>query len=222
MNYIHREGYASLLLGGLFLLLLNFLFTSFIDIEWFNNFLLLKSFILFGLLVYFFRNPALPSIAIDNNLVIAPAEGKVVVIEETEETEYFKDKRLQISIFMSPLNVHVNRSPISGTVSYTKYHTGKYLVAWHPKSSTENERHTSVIRRKNDNTEILVRQIAGKLARKIKNYLNVNDSITQKDEFGFIKLGSRVDIFLPLDSEVKVNLNDKVKGGQSVLARLPK
>ena len=215
----HKEGFNSIAIALAFVTTGFLLTDRFVGLTWLQYTLYGALFLLLVIILQFFRNPKRHTVEGDGH-VVAPVDGKVVVIEEVFEKEYFKDKRIQVSIFMSPLNVHVNRSPISGTVSYTKYHSGKYLVAWHPKSSTENERHTSVICQKGGDTEILVRQIAGKLARKIKNYLNVNDAITQKDEFGFIKLGSRVDIFLPLDVEVKVNLNDKVKGGQTVLARL--
>ena len=175
------------------------------------------------LLFHFFRNPIrdLPNSLTDNKQIIAPADGKIVVIEEVEEPEYFKDKRLQISIFMSPANVHVNRNPVSGTVKYTKYHPGEYLVAWHPKSSTENERFTSVIETFEDDVEIMVRQIAGKLARKISNYLDEGMEVDKGTELGFIKLGSRVDIFLPVGSKVNVHLKQKVKGNKTVIAELP-
>jgi phosphatidylserine decarboxylase len=148
--------------------------------------------------------------------VVCPADGKVVVIEEVVEEEYFKDKRIQVSIFMSPANVHVNRNPMSGEVLYSKYHKGKYLVAWHPKSSTENERHSVVI--KNDRGEILIKQIAGALAKRIINYLNVGQSVSQGAEMGFIKFGSRVDVLLPVGTTVNVQLNQVVKGGVTVLA----
>ena len=151
--------------------------------------------------------------------IIAPADGKVVVIEETFEPEYFKDKRLQVSIFMSPLNVHVNRNPISGVVKYMKYHPGKYLVAWHPKSSTENERTTLVIA--NEKTELLMRQIAGALARRICFYVKEGDPVKQNEEFGFIRFGSRVDVFFPLGTKVDVKIGDIVQGGMTVLAHLP-
>ena len=150
--------------------------------------------------------------------MIAPADGKVVVIEETVDNEYFNTKRLQISVFMSPLNVHVNRNPIAGEVVYSKYHKGKYLVAWHPKSSTENERHSVVIRK--GNTEILVKQIAGALAKRIINYLEVGQKVEQGEELGFIKFGSRVDLLLPVGTKVNVALNEVVKGGVTVLATL--
>src|SRR5690606_25775282 len=154
----------------------------------------------------------------DESLVISPCDGKVVVIEETFEPEYFKDKRLQVSIFMSPANVHVNRNPISGEVKLSQYHAGKYLVAWHPKSSTENERHTVVIG--NEKADVLVRQIAGALARRIVNYLKAGQQVRQNVGLGFIKFGSWVDIFLPLGTPVKVALEQTVKGGQTIIAQL--
>lgn len=154
----------------------------------------------------------------NDEVVIAPADGKVVVIEEAYDEEYFKDKRLQISIFMSPANVHQNRNPISGEVIYSKYHKGKYLVAWHPKSSTENERHSVVIMNKKG--EVLVKQIAGAVARRIINYLKVGQKAEQAAEMGFIKFGSRVDVLLPIGAKVEVKLNQAVTGGITVLARL--
>jgi phosphatidylserine decarboxylase len=174
--------------------------------------------IFYLLVLQFFR---VPKIQIDKNekQVIAPADGKVVVIEDTEDTEYLKGKRKQISIFMSPINVHVNRMPVSGTISYYKYHPGKYLVAWHPKSSTENER-TTVVAKMNNGTEILFRQIAGALARRIKCYVQVGQKLEQGDEFGFIKFGSRVDIFLPIDAQITVQIGDKTTGGKTVIAKL--
>ncbi len=150
--------------------------------------------------------------------IIAPADGKVVVIEETVDPEYFKDKRLQVSIFMSPANVHVNRNPMDGEVLYSQYHKGKYLVAWDPKSSTENERHSVVIR--NNNTTILVKQIAGAVARRIVNYLKPGQSVVQNEEMGFIKFGSRVDILFPPGTPVKVKIGDVVRGGVTVIAAL--
>src|SRR5690606_2635813 len=185
-----------------------------IFIKWF---LYLLSAFLFIAIVQFFRSPK-RTIHIDDNAVLCPADGKIVVIEETEETEYFNDKRLQISIFMSPTNVHINRNPVSGVVSYFKYHPGKFLVAWHPKSSTLNER-TTVVVKKQDGVEVLFRQIAGALARRIVWYVKQNDVVRQGDEFGFIKFGSRVDIFLPLGTKVAVNIGDKVVGGKTIIAR---
>jgi phosphatidylserine decarboxylase len=164
---------------------------------------------------WFFRIPA-RSFTTGENLVTSPCDGKVVVIEEVVEGEYFKDKRIQVSIFMSPLNVHVNLYPISGVVQYVKYHTGKYLVAWHPKSSTENERSTVVV--KNNKTEILFRQIAGAVARRICTYAQANNNAEQNAEFGFIKFGSRVDLFLPLGTKIDCKIGDVVQGGVSIIA----
>ena len=173
--------------------------------------------VLLVLILQFFRNPERNIPKFDDNTVYAPADGKVVVIEEVEETEYFKDKRIQVSIFMSPLNVHVNRYPFSGIVKYYKYHPGKYLVAWHPKSSTENERSTMVL--ENNHGKVLVRQIAGAVARRIISYAKEGNKAEQGTDFGFIRFGSRVDIFLPLDAKIKVNIDDVVKGNLSTIAQ---
>ena len=174
--------------------------------------------VLYLIVLQFFRNPIF-IVSKNAKHVIAPADGKVVVIEEVEEPEYFKGKRKQISIFMSPFNVHVNRMPVAGSISYYKYHPGKYLVAWHPKSSTENER-TTVVAKMDNGTEVLFRQIAGALARRIKCYVQQGQQLHQGQEFGFIKFGSRVDIFLPLNAVVKVNIDDKTTGGKTVIAEL--
>lgn len=165
----------------------------------------------------FFRIPR-RSHTFDDAKVICPADGKVVVIEEITDVEYFKDRRIQVSIFMSPANVHVNRNAISGLVKYSQYHPGKYLVAWHPKSSTENERHSVVV--ENEKGIILVKQIAGALAKRICNYLTPGQQVKQGDEMGFIKFGSRVDVLLPLDAKIDVQINQVVKGGVTVLATL--
>ena len=175
--------------------------------------------IIFLLVIQFFRVPLRP-ITPDHDLVLCPADGKVVVIEETTEDEFLKDKRIQVSIFMSPINVHVNWFPISGIVKYFKYHPGQYLVAWHPKSSTLNERTTVVVENQRG-ISVLFRQIAGAVARRIVCYAKENTPAVQGNEFGFIKFGSRVDVFLPLGSEVKVKINDMVKGSHTVLAALP-
>lgn len=182
------------------------------------NISMLGSIIIYVLVLQFFRNPVFP-LPNDENLVYAPADGKVVVIEETFEDEYLKENRRQVSIFMSPVNVHVNRSPIKGVVDFFQYHPGKYLVAWHPKSSTENERTTMVIRHAKG-TQILVRQIAGAVARRIKWYVKPGSELEQGGEFGFIKFGSRVDLFLPLDAEILVDLEQKTKGARTPIARL--
>lgn len=215
---IHREGTATITLTFVLLALLNgALFYWFPDSPVLCRTVLGISLVLFLFIISFFRIPN-RVLNQDEQLVIAPADGRVVVIEETVETEYFKDKRLQVSIFMSPANVHVNRNPISGEVKLSQYHSGKYLVAWHPKSSTENERHTVVIG--NGRNEILVRQIAGALARRIVNYLKAGMQVKQNEEMGFIKFGSRVDIYLPIGTKVDVALEQHVKGGQTVIARL--
>jgi phosphatidylserine decarboxylase len=168
-------------------------------------------------IVSFFRIPN-RALTFNETQIIAPADGKVVVIEETHDVEYFKDKRIQVSVFMSPANVHVNRNPLSGEVVYNQYHKGKYLVAWNPKSSTENERHSAVIRK--GDKEVLVKQIAGALAKRICNYLEVGQKVEQNAEFGFIKFGSRVDLLLPLGTKINVQLNEVVKGGVTVIATL--
>lgn len=213
---IHKEGYNILMGLALFLGAVN-LFVFWL----FPKFLFaigVLSVILFLLVLQFFRNPRREILIADENIVYAPADGKIVTIEEIEEGEYFGDKRLQVSIFMSPANVHVNRNPISGTVNYFKYHPGKYLVAWHPKSSTENERTTVVI--DNGNEEILLRQIAGFMAKRIVNYLDVGEEVKQGTDMGFIKFGSRVDLFLPLDAKLEVTMGQKVKGNKTIIAKL--
>ena len=179
---------------------------------------LIGGIIFYFIILQFFRNPKV-AITTNEKQVLAPADGKVVVIEEAEEQEYFQGKRLQVSIFMSPINVHVNRSPVSGVVKYFKYHAGKYLVAWHPKSSTDNERTTVVVSMPNG-PEVMFRQIAGAMARRIKWYIAEGDKVEQGAEFGFIKFGSRVDVFMPLDAEVKVGIGDKTKAGRTVIAEL--
>jgi len=216
---IHKEGYTTIALSILFIFVINaFIDYKYYDITWLRWFIYIFSALLFIIVLQFFRNPG-RSFSSGENLVICPADGKVVVIEETEEDEYFKDKRLQVSIFMSPVNVHINRNPISGVVKFFKYHPGKYLAAWNPKSSTENERTTTVVEHKNG-TPILFRQIAGALARRIVWYVKEGDEVVQTEQFGFIKFGSRVDVFLPVGTKVNVALNDVVKGGITTLATL--
>lgn len=215
---IHPEG--KRLINILFGLLLMLYATLFLLTE---SRLIIGSTIIFSQLIFlffvqFFRNPT-RNTPINPKHIIAPADGKVVVIEEVEEPEYFQGKRKQVSIFMSPFNVHSNRNPVSGIVKYFKYHPGLYLVAWHPKSSTENERTTLVIETP-EGQEVLFRQIAGALARRICWYVKEGDKVLQGQEFGFIKFGSRVDIFLPLDTKVMVNLGDKPVGGETVIAEL--
>lgn len=221
MYKIHHEGFKLLLLLGATLLLLNLAMYFLLD-GWtvLKSIITLASSVVFLFSLSFFRIPPFQLQADNKKQILAPAEGKVVVIEEVEEPEYFKDKRRQVSIFMSPANVHVNRSPIPGIVKYLQYHPGDYLVAWHPKSSTENERFTTVIQHAENEAELLIRQIAGKVARKISNYLEEGQQIGHGAELGFIKFGSRVDIFLPLDAKITVNLQDKVKGGKTVIAEL--
>jgi phosphatidylserine decarboxylase len=190
----------------------------FVSLQWLRTLLMVIILILFVLILQFFRNPKRHTIE-NLNQIIAPVDGKVVVIEEVFEKEYFKDKRRQISIFMSPINVHVTRYPISGKILFSKYHPGKYLVAWHPKSSEENERTTIVVENSSVG-KILYRQIAGALAKRIVNYAKADVDVKQGSDAGFIKFGSRVDLFLPLDMKVKVSLNQKAKGGTTVIAEL--
>lgn len=213
---IHREGYTILFISLLVLFGLNYLVYTYAPSA--SNIAIGVSILLYLIVLQFFRNPIF-NITKSDKTVLAPADGKVVVIEETLETEYLNSKRRQISIFMSPVNVHVNRMPVGGTISYYRYHEGKYLVAWHPKSSTENERTTVVARMKNG-TEVLFRQIAGALARRIKCYVKEGMPLEQGQEFGFIKFGSRVDIFLPLDAKIKVKVGEVTKGGRTVIAEL--
>jgi phosphatidylserine decarboxylase len=216
---IHKEGYTTIAVSVLFIFVINALVEyNFGDVLWLRWFVYILSFALFITVLQFFRNPS-RVFASGDNLVICPADGKVVVIEETEEGEYFKDKRLQVSIFMSPINVHINRNPISGVVKFFKYHPGKYLAAWNPKSSTENERTTTVVEHRNG-TPVLFRQIAGALARRIVWYIKEGDQVVQTEQFGFIKFGSRVDIFLPIGTDVKLVMGQVVKGGITVLAEL--
>src|SRR5688572_15824599 len=216
---IHREGRLLLFVLLILLFGLNWAILYFFPQSVLvQNSVIFVSVIFYLVILQFFRSPVF-SISKNDKHILAPADGKVVVIEETEETEYLKGKRKQISIFMSPVNVHVNRMPIGGSISFYKYHPGKYLVAWHPKSSTENERTTVVVKTK-EGVEILFRQIAGALARRIKCYVTPNQKLEQGEEFGFIKFGSRVDIFLPLNATVKVNMGDITKGGRTVIAEL--
>lgn len=216
---IHREGYKSIAVATMIFLILNLLLFWQLgsSLLWLCFVFLVLSLGLVLFIVSFFRIPA-RRLTINEKQIIAPADGKVVVIEETVDEEYFKGKRLQVSIFMSPANVHVNRNPLSGEVVYNQYHKGKYLVAWNPKSSTENERHSAVI--KKGETEVLVKQIAGALAKRICNYLEVGQKVEQGNEFGFIKFGSRVDLLLPVGTTVNVQLNEVVKGGVTVIATL--
>ncbi len=212
----HKEGYKIIMISMLIFVGLLLLTDEFVTIFWLNKVIMVALLVLFVLILQFFRNPK--RFTVENlDQIIAPVDGKVVVIEEVEEKEYFKDKRRQISIFMSPLNVHVTRYPISGVVNYSQYHPGKYLVAWHPKSSEENER-TTIVVENNNVGKILYRQIAGAVARRIVNYAKKNEKTRQGADAGFIKFGSRVDIFIPLDMEVNVTLNQKATGGETVIA----
>lgn len=216
---IHREGRSLLISSLLIVLAINGAMAYFFpEATYAREIVIVITSLFYLIILQFFRVPKRVT-PINPNHVIAPADGKVVVIEETVESEYFKGPRRQVSIFMSPINVHVNFNPISGIVSYFKYHPGKYLVAWHPKSSTENER-TTVVVKNEAGTEVLFRQIAGALAKRICWYVKEGDAVTQGTEFGFIKFGSRIDIFLPLDAEICVNLNDKPVGGETVIAKL--
>jgi len=214
---IHKEGYPTLAWSAIVLgtiNLLSFYLLSF-DYPVITALIAIVTLGLFIFLISFFRVPKRVH-TINENAIIAPADGKVVVIEEVQADEYFTDRRIQVSIFMSPLNVHVNRNPISGEVVYSQYHKGKYLVAWHPKSSTENERHSVVYRK--DGKEILIKQIAGAVAKRIVNYLQAGQQVKQTEEMGFIKFGSRVDILLPLDAKIHAKIGDKPQGGVTVIA----
>lgn len=216
---IHKEGYKTIALSGFIYVLLNLLNFTFLSFRFpvlaWIIFIAITG--VFVFLISFFRVPK-RNFTVDVNCIVSPCDGKVVVIEETIDPEYFKDKRLQISIFMSPANVHVNRNPVSGEVLYSQHHKGKFLVAWDPKSSTDNERHSVVIN--NRNGEILVKQIAGAVAKRIVNYLKVGQKVSQSAEMGFIKFGSRVDLLLPPGTDVTCKLGDYVKGGITVLAKI--
>lgn len=212
----HKEGHKIILVSFIMVLAGFLLADKFINIQWLQVLVMTILLVFLILILQFFRNPKRHT-SFNENHVVSPVDGKVVVIEEVFEKEYFKDKRLQVSVFMSPLNVHVTRYPIGGNVIFSKYHPGKYLVAWHPKASEENERTTVVVENKSYG-KVLYRQIAGALAKRIVNYAKQNDQAIQGDDSGFIKFGSRVDLFLPLDTKIKVQLNQKVKGGESVIA----
>lgn len=214
----HKEGQTIILVTFFVTVAIMLSSQFYIEIDWLRILLQITALIILVLILQFFRNPK-RLVTPNFNEIIAPVDGKVVVIEEVEETEYFKEKRKQVSIFMSPLNVHVTRYASSGTITYSKYHPGKYLVAWHPKSSTENERTTVVIHTPKFG-EILYRQIAGALARRIVNYAEEGEQVTQGEDAGFIKFGSRVDLFLPLDAQITVNLNEKVIGAKTCIATL--
>lgn len=213
----HKEGHtiifvSLIIVGSLFLLI------DFIGIPWLVKTLQIGLLIVFILILQFFRNPK-RNTQINDAHVVSPVDGKVVVIEEVQESEYFKDKRLQVSVFMSPINVHATRYPIGGKVLFSKYHPGRYLVAWHPKSSEKNER-TTVVVANSKFGKVLYRQIAGFLARRIVNYAKKDQNVVQGNDAGFIKFGSRVDLFLPLSTKLDIKLNQKVRGGETVIAKL--
>lgn len=214
---IHKEGYPSIFLAIIFLSLMNVLFYYTME-PWpiLRYILLVLSAAFFLLIVYFFRSPRF-KVNVIENAIVSPADGTVVAIEEIDENEYFNDKRIQISVFMSPLNVHINRYPISGKVNYFQHHHGQFYVAWHPKSSHENER-TSTVVEHTSGLEVLFKQIAGAVARRIVSYADVPSEVVQGNQCGFIKFGSRVDVLLPVDTSIKVEIGEKVKGGKSVLA----
>ena len=218
---LHREGYLIMAVGLTLLTgiqILNYYLFTFTGWLWLFLVLTLGALVMAYLIIQFFRIPKRTCTFADTD-IMCPADGKVVVIEEVEETEYFKDKRIQISIFMSPMNVHANYNPISGAVAYVKYHPGLFLVAWHPKSSTENERTTMVVRH-SSGKEVLFRQIAGAVARRICYYIRPEQEVTTGEEFGFIKFGSRIDVFVPVGTKINVNLGDVVKGKLTKLGEL--
>lgn len=216
MIRFHKEGYKIIVITFIIVIAAILLAEKFIDIVWVTKSIQILALAFLIIVLQFFRNPKRLT-ELNETAIVAPVDGKVVVIEEVEEPEYFKDKRLQVSIFMSPINVHVTRYAMSGTIKYSKYHPGKYLVAWHPKASTDNERTTIVIH--NDNFgDVLYRQIAGALAKRIVNYAIEGEDVVQGSDAGFIKFGSRVDLYFPLGTKLNVSLGDKIKGGTQVIA----
>jgi phosphatidylserine decarboxylase len=212
----HKEGAPSILIGNAFTILVLLLSEKFIEINWIKMTVQIAAFLLLIIILQFFRNPK-RNFILNENQILSPVDGKVVVIEEVYEAEYFKDKRIQVSIFMSPINVHVTRYALSGIVKFSKYHPGKFLVAWHPKASEENERTTVVIENKTFGA-ILYRQIAGALARRIVNYAEEGMQVIQGEDAGFIKFGSRVDLFFPIGTPINVVLNQKAIGGKTIIA----
>ena len=214
----HKEGHKIIFVALVIVVGSFFLIDEFATSEWLRKGLMIVLLCFFILILQFFRNPKRQT-RYNDQQALSPVDGKVVVIEEVMETEFFKDKRIQVSVFMSPVNVHVTRYPVSGKISFSKYHPGKYLVAWHPKASEENERTTVVVENQRFGP-VLYRQIAGALARRIVNYAQLDTSVLQGADSGFIKFGSRVDLFLPLDAAIKVELNQKVRGGESVIAEI--
>ena len=214
----HKEGYKILLSSLITLIVINLLANTFIQQTWIVNLIFGVTFVMFILVAQFFRNPK-RSINVNDKHILSPVDGKVVVIEKVFVSEFVNEKRLQVSIFMSPINVHVTRYPVNGKILYSKYHPGKFLVAWHPKSSEDNER-TSIVLKTKYYGNVLFRQIAGAVARRIVNYAQEGNDAKQGKDSGFIKFGSRVDLFLPLDSKLCVNLNDKVEGGKSIISKI--
>lgn len=212
----HKEGFKIIFIALVIVIGLSLLANVFVEDPTFRGGVIIALIIILLLVLQFFRNPK-RNFLVHPDYVISPVDGKVVVIEEVFEKEYFNDKRLQVSVFMNPINVHVTRYPVGGKIVYSKYHPGKYLVAWHPKSSEENERTTVVVKNEAFG-EVLYRQIAGAMAKRIVNYAEINDEVSQASDSGFIKFGSRVDVFLPLDAKIKVAINQKVKGGISIIA----
>ena len=214
----HKEGHKIIFITFVVIVASFLLVDNYILLPWLQTLVFITLLAFLILILQFFRNPKRHTVLNDKH-VVSPVDGKVVVIEEVFEKEYFKEKRLQVSVFMSPINVHVTRYPIGGNVVFSKYHPGKYLVAWHPKASEENERTTVVVENERYG-KVLHRQIAGALAKRIVNYAKVDDKATQGGESGFIKFGSRVDLYLPLDTKIKVELNQKVRGGESIIAEI--
>lgn len=212
----HKEGHKIILVTLIIVVALFLLTDSFVTVNWLSTLLMIGYLVFLILILQFFRNPKRFTHR-NSDSVVSPVDGKVVVIEEVFEKEFFNEKRLQVSVFMSPINVHVTRHPIGGKVVFSKYHKGKYLVAWHPKASEENERTTVVVENETYG-KVLYRQIAGALAKRIVNYAKTDQTVLQGEDSGFIKFGSRVDLFLPLDTNIKVELNQKVRGGETVIA----
>ncbi len=213
----HKEGNLSILVASLLLAVGAGLVWGLLDIFWLQISVTTVLGLYWLLILQFFRNPNRRLAKTDDSIIYAPADGKIVVIEEVEETEYFKDRRLQVSIFMSPLNVHVNRNPVNGIVRYVRYHAGKYLAAWHPKASTENER-TTIVYEANNGQKILMRQVAGALAKRIMHYVKEDETVAQGEDMGFIKLGSRVDLYFPLGTKIAVKLGDVSVGNRTIIA----
>lgn len=214
----HKEGYRILFTSLIVFIIINLLANTLLNTIWVIQLIFGITCLMFFLIAQFFRNPK-RHVSINDKHILAPVDGKVVAIEKVYEPEFIDEERLQVSIFMSPINVHVTRHPIGGKIVYSKYHPGKFLVAWHPKSSEENERTTIVVKTKYYG-EVLFRQIAGAVARRIVNYAQEGMDVKQGSDSGFIKFGSRVDLFLPLNAKVCVNINDKVKGGQSIISKI--